>query len=278
MADVNTDTAGWVLPPRPTTGAADVPFTNTLPGGGNMPYGSLGAQLLDAFMQSRLLPGAPGGQYVNNRYNFSNFTRPFPNGNYPLPGQNPQPPTPPGPGGPPPNPPGGPPNPPAPPGPGGPPTPPGPAGNPPDPNAPNGFGPFGPPAAGIGDWQGIASKLFGGQNPMAAIQGLLGPGAQNQRALSNLPRQMTGQGLDPYSATQTMQAFGGSGAEAEQSAKNLGLLSQFQAGGQFGLRQAPAGYQSVTTPSGQNVIVGPNGYTNTPGYSLQNGKVVGPGL
>jgi hypothetical protein len=59
------DSSGFTLPARPT-GTTDTPFTNTMPGGANLPYGSLGAQLLDAFGISRTLGGRPG--YQNNRY------------------------------------------------------------------------------------------------------------------------------------------------------------------------------------------------------------------
>ena len=86
MADTPSS-ANWAMPPKPNL-SGDMKFTNTLPNGYRLPYDSLGAQLLDAFQQSRILPGAPGGPVSNNRYNFQNFAPAWPGGGYKLPGGN----------------------------------------------------------------------------------------------------------------------------------------------------------------------------------------------
>ena len=62
---MSADTGQWNLPIRPTE-TTDTQFTNTMPGGANLPYASLGAQLLDAFRIGRTLPGQT--PYQNNRY------------------------------------------------------------------------------------------------------------------------------------------------------------------------------------------------------------------
>jgi hypothetical protein len=264
MAD-EPQTAGWVLPSK-GTGNGDVQFSNTLPGGANMPYGSLGAQLLDAMRISRLLPGAPGGAYQNNRYNFSNFSPNWPGGGFPLPGGtgtgvgtggggtggggfNPG---------------GG-----------------GPAGgglggggsgggllNPPpgNGNAPGGvvvhgndpagtgnnqWGPYAPPAAGVGDWQSSVNKVLGQGDPVQLIQNAIKahvlPGVKtfagtqtnyDPMTLNTLRTQFTAAGMNPYAAAKLVEAFGNSGQDAYSAAEQLGLLGQFTAGGQQGLRPA----------------------------------------
>ena len=239
-----SEPGSWAPPPKPT-GTHDTQFSNTMPGGRNLPYGSLGAQLLDAFMISRTLPGAPGGGYQNKRWDFSNFSPNWPGGGYPLPGGGGQGTGtggggtgggggtwPPGGGG------GG-------TGGGG-----GLGGNLGGGGAGGGFGPFAPPAGGMGNWQGAVTQATGNSDPIAAIRAVMGGGGPmtgvpggvksgptpNWRALTDMQRTLQAGGLDQYTATQLIQAFGGSGAEAEQSAKRLGLLGQFTAGGQMGLR------------------------------------------
>lgn len=264
MADEPTS-AGWVLPPRPTA-TTDTFYTNTLPGGANLPYGSLGAQLLDAFGISHTLNSSRPG-YVNNRYNFSNFSPNWPGGGYPLPGGGGvgtgtgggtggggiPPGTGGGGGGVPPGTGGG-----APPGTGG-----GGLLNPPATTPPpqithgndtagtgnNQFGPYAPPAAGVGDWKAAVNKLYGAGDPVALIQKAMMANAQpgmktafgtyntfNPATLNAMRGQLTGAGMDPYAAAKIVDAFGGSGSGAYSAAEQLGLLGQFQAGGQQGLR------------------------------------------
>jgi hypothetical protein len=244
MADDN-GSAGWALPPRPNF-SGDIQYTNTLPDGGMIPYGSLGAQLFDALKISRTLPGAP--DYPRgNRYQFGGLIHP--GGGYPLPGQGGY--GQPGGGGPMGG--GG-------PGGGGGPTPGGSFvhGNDPAGTGNNQFGPFAPPTGGVSDWRSTVSRLLGGGNPVSALQQLFGSAGSNA---SNAQRSLTGGGMDPYTATQMTQAFGGSGAEAEQSARRLGLLGQFTAGGQSGLRNIP-GVTWATTPEGQQYAVAGPGWVS----------------
>jgi hypothetical protein len=241
MSDDGPKTAGWTAPTRPDGTPLDTMFTNLLPGW-QIPYNSLGAQILDARRQSRTLPGAAGGTYSNTRNDYGNFTQHWPGGGYPIHGSptgllnQPTGGGQPTPGG------GGAPNPGG--GGGGPVTQPGAGGGAPQ-DAPNGFGPFAPPAEGVGNWQDIVNRTLGGNDPVATLRNL-GTG----KGIADARRTLLGAGMNPYAAAQIENAFGNSGADAEQSAKRLGLLDQFVAGGQFGLRNH-TGMESYMTPGGQ---------------------------
>lgn len=96
--------------------------------------------------------------------------------------------------------------------------------------------------AAVGDWRGAVTAVYSGSpiwggNPLRTLQNLYASsrtvgGGNNW---PNVYRALVAYGLDEPTATYVEDAFG-SGEEAEQAARALGLEAEFTAGGQAGLR------------------------------------------